>query len=65
MNAFKGILWGLAISAMLWAAILVTANSITKEMDWRKERVEKRGKVNAWLCERAVNEYKTSIEWTR
>lgn len=65
MNAIKGILWGFIISAMLWVALIFFVHGIVKEVDWRTERIEKRGKVNAWLCERALNEHKTRQEWTR
>lgn len=65
MNAIKGILWALLLSALLWLAMLATIPAICHEVDWRQERVQKRAKVNAWLCERALNEHKTRQEWTR
>ena len=65
MNAIKGILWALALSALLWIAMLATIPAICHEVEWRQERVQKRAKVNAWLCERALNEHKTRQEWTR
>ena len=65
MNAIKGILWALALSALLWLAMLATIPAICHEVEWRQERVQKRAKVNAWLCERALNEHKTRQEWTR
>lgn len=60
MNAFKGIMWGIAISAMLWVVIILTSMAIVHDVDWRKERIEKRAKVNMWLCDRALNEMHTS-----
>jgi hypothetical protein len=65
MNAIKGILWALALSALLWIAMFATIPAIIHEVEWRQERVHKRAKVNAWLCERALNEHKTRQEWTR
>ena len=65
MNAIKGILWALALSALLWIAMFATIPAIFHEVEWRQERVHKRAKVNAWLCERALNEHKTRQEWTR
>ena len=65
MKAFKGILWALFLSALLWIAMLAVIPAICHEVEWRQERVEKRAKVNSWLCERALNEYKTQKEWTR
>ena len=65
MKAFKGILWALFLSALLWIAMFATVPAIIHEVEWRQERVQKRAKVNAWLCERALNENKTRQEWTR
>ncbi|GEM_PF-2961258 len=65
MNAIKDIFWALVLSALLWLAMLATIPAICHEVEWRQERVQKRAKVNAWLCERALNEHKTSKEWTR
>ena len=65
MNAIKSILWAILLSALLWIAMLATIPAIIHEVEWRKERVEKRAKVNQWLCDRALNEHKTSMEWTR
>ncbi len=65
MKTFKGILWALFLSALLWIAMLAVIPAICHEVEWRTERVEKRGKVNAWLCERALNEHKVRMEWTR
>ena len=65
MNAIKGILWALLLSALLWLAMLAVIPAICHEVEWRQERVQKRAKVNAWLCERALNEHKTRQEWTR
>ena len=65
MKAFKDIFWALVLSALLWLAMLATIPAICHEVEWRQERVHKRAKVNAWLCERALNEHKTSKEWTR
>ena len=59
MNAIKGILWALALSALLWIAMFATIPAIIHEVEWRQERVHKWAKVNAWLCERALNEHKT------
>ena len=65
MKAFKDIFWALVLSALLWIAMLATIPAICHEVEWRQERVQKRAKVNAWLCERALNEHKTRQEWTR
>ena len=65
MNAIKDIFWALVLSALLWLAMLATIPAICHEVEWRQERVQKRAKVNAWLSERALNEHKTSKEWTR
>ena len=65
MNILKGIIWALFLSALLWIAMLATIPAIIHEVEWRQERVEKRAKVNSWLCERALNEHKTNNEWTR
>lgn len=65
MNAIKGIFWALVLSALLWLAMLATIPAICHEVEWRQERVQKRAKVNAWLCERAVNEYHVRQEWSR
>ncbi|MFZ2799477.1 MAG: hypothetical protein WAZ30_04590 [Syntrophorhabdus sp.] len=65
MKAFKDIFWALVLSALLWLAMLATIPAICQEVEWRQERVQKRAKVNAWLCERALNEHKTRQEWTR
>jgi hypothetical protein len=65
MNAIKGIFWALVLSALLWIAMLAVIPAICHEVEWRQERVQKRAKVNAWLCERALNEHKTRQEWTR
>ena len=65
MKTFKGILWALFLSALLWIAMFATVPAIIHEVEWRQERVQKRAKVNAWLCERALNEHKTRQEWTR
>lgn len=65
MNAIKDIFWALVLSALLWLAMLATIPAICHEVEWRQERVQKRAKVNAWLCERALNEHKTRQEWTR
>ena len=65
MNAIKDIFWALVLSALLWLAMLATIPAIIHEVEWRQERVQKRAKVNAWLCERALNEHKTRQEWTR
>ena len=65
MNAIKDIFWALVLSALLWIAMFATVPAIIHEVEWRQERVHKRAKVNAWLCERALNEHKTSKEWTR
>lgn len=65
MKTFKGILWALFLSALLWIAMFATIPAIIHEVEWRQERVHKRAKVNAWLCERALNEHKTRQEWTR
>ena len=45
--------------------MLAVIPAICHEVEWRQERVKHRGKVNAWLCERALNEHITSKEWTR
>jgi len=47
MNAIKGILWALALSALLWIAMFATIPAIIHEVEWRQERVHKRAKVNA------------------
>ena len=65
MKAIKDIFWALVLSALLWLAMLATIPAICHEVEWRQERVQKRAKVNAWLCERALNEHKTRQEWTR
>ena len=65
MNAIKDIFWALVLSALLWIAMFATIPAIIHEVEWRQERVHKRAKVNAWLCERALNEHKTRQEWTR
>ena len=65
MNAIKDIFWALVLSALLWIAMLATVPAIIHEVEWRQERVEKRAKVNSWLCERALNEHQTNKEWTR
>ena len=65
MKAFKDIFWALVLSALLWIAMFATVPAIIHEVEWRQERVQKRAKVNAWLCERALNEHKTRQEWTR
>ena len=65
MKAFKDIFWALVLSALLWIAMLAVIPAICHEVEWRQERVKHRGKVNAWLCERALNEHITSKEWTR
>lgn len=65
MKAFKGILWVLFLSALLWLAMLATVPAIIHEVEWRQERVQKRAKVNQWLCDRAVNEHLTRQEWSR
>ena len=65
MNAIKDIFWALVLSALLWLAMLATIPAICHEVEWRQERVKHRGKVNAWLCERALNEHKVRMEWTR
>ena len=65
MKAFEGILWALFLSALLWIAMLAVIPAICHEVEWRQERVEKRAKVNSWLCERALNEHQTNKEWTR
>jgi hypothetical protein len=65
MKTFKGILWALFLSALLWIAMLAVIPAICHEVEWRQERVKHRGKVNAWLCERAVNEYHVRQEWSR
>ena len=65
MNAIKDIFWALVLSALLWLAMLATIPAICHEVEWRQERVQKRAKVNQWLCERALNEHKTRQEWTR
>ena len=65
MKAFKDIFWALVLSALLWLAMLATIPAICHEVEWRQERVQKRAKVNQWLCERALNEYQTNKEWTR
>ena len=65
MNAIKDIFWALVLSALLWIAMFATVPAIIHEVEWRQERVQKRAKVNAWLCERALNEHKTRQEWTR
>lgn len=46
-------------------AIILSMYAITWDVDWRMERLQKRAQVNSWLCERALNEYKVSQEWTR
>ena len=65
MKAFKDIFWALVLSALLWIAMFATVPAIIHEVEWRQERVQKRAKVNQWLCDRALNEHKTSKEWTR
>jgi hypothetical protein len=65
MNAIKGILWALLLPALLWLAMLATIPAICHEVEWRQERVQKRAKVNAWLCERALNQHQVQQEWTR
>ena len=65
MKTFKGILWALFLSALLWLAMLAVIPAICHEVEWRQERVQKRAKVNSWLCERALNEHQTNKEWTR
>ena len=65
MKAFKDIFWALVLSALLWIAMFATIPAIIHEVEWRQERVEKRAKVNSWLCERALNEHQTNKEWTR
>ena len=65
MKAFKGILWALFLSALLWIAMFATIPAIIHEVEWRQERVQKRAKVNQWLCDRAVNEHLTRQEWSR
>lgn len=65
MKAIKGVLWALLISAMMWITLLFFVHGIVKEVDWRTERIEKRGKVNGWLCERALNEHRVRQEWAR
>lgn len=65
MKTFKGIFWVLFLSALLWIAMLATIPAIIHEVEWRQERVQKRAKVNQWLCDRALNEYQTNKEWTR
>jgi len=62
MNVIKGVLWGLLISSLMWAVLLFLVHGICHEVDWRTERIEKRGKINAWLCERALNEHRTEKE---
>lgn len=65
MNAIKGIFWALVLSALLWLAMLATIPAICHEVEWRQERVQKRAKVNQWLCDRALNQHLTQQEWTR
>jgi uncharacterized membrane protein len=65
MNAIKGIFWALVLSALLWIAMFATVPAIIHEVEWRQERVQKKAKVNQWLCERAVNQHLTQQEWTR
>ena len=65
MNAIKGILWALALSALLWIAMFATVPAIIHEVEWRQERVQKRAKVNQWLCDRALNEHRVRQEWSR
>jgi len=65
MKAFKDIFWALVLSALLWLAMLATIPAICHEVEWRQERVQKRAKVNQWLCDRALNEHITQQEWTR
>jgi hypothetical protein len=65
MNAIKGIFWALVLSALLLIAMFATVPAIIHEVEWRQERVQKKAKVNQWLCDRAVNEHLTRQEWTR
>ena len=65
MKAFKDIFWALVLSALLWLAMLATIPAICHEVEWRQERVQKRAKVNQWLCDRALNQHITQQEWTR
>jgi type II secretory pathway component PulK len=65
MNAIKGICWALVLSALLWIAMFAAGPAIIHEVEWRQERVQKRAKVNQWLCERALNEHRVRQEWTR
>ena len=65
MKAFKGILWALFLSALLWLAMFATVPAIIHEVEWRQERVQKRAKVNQWLCDRALNQHQVQQEWTR
>jgi hypothetical protein len=65
MNAIKGIFWALVLSALLWIAMLATIPAICHEVDWRQERVQKKAKVNQWLCDRALNQHQVQQEWTR
>ena len=65
MKTFKGILWALFLSALLWIAMFATVPAIIHEVEWRQERVQKRAKVNQWLCDRALNEHRVRQEWSR
>ncbi len=65
MNAIKGILWALALSALLWIAMFATIPAIIHEVEWRQERVHKRAKVNAANPADAVKQHLTQKEWTR
>ena len=65
MNAIKGIFWALVLSALLWIAMLAVIPAICHEVEWRQERVQKRAKVNQWLCDRALNEHRVRQEWSR